>query len=281
MKAKISYVLIGLFAVWCVVASQWYLFGIKGLQADLAHFQPHETTKGIMEIIIILLVTVLIGFGIAWFLRQASIDEKEAAIHNFSQTTSIISEREKELMALVEKSENTLARAKNTFRDDFAAASRENERLKSELASYQQDIQSKSEELQNLRPKVQLADVELGRITMQFRQLELQLKEASQKNLELSKELQARQSKTSNETVVVDKPLQKVKPQRDDLKLIVGIGPKIEKKLNKLGVYTFEQITELTPEMIDQINTKLKSFPDRVERDNWMGQAKTLLKQKK
>lgn len=279
MKTKISYVLVGLFAVWCVVASQWYLFGIKGLQADPAHFQPRETTTGIIEILVILLITVLLGFGIAWFLRQSSIDEKEAAIQNFNQATSMSSEREQELLAQVEKAESTLARAKNTFRDDFAAASRENERLKSELSSYQQVIQSKTEELQNLRPKVQLADAELGKITMQFRELEIQLKEASQRNLELDKELQvAKQNKP--EPAVPDKPAQKVKPQKDDLKLIVGIGPKIEKKLNKLGVYTFEQITELTPEMIEQINTKLKSFPDRIERDDWMGQAKALMKQR-
>ncbi|UXE66112.1 MAG: hypothetical protein KA713_16875 [Chryseotalea sp. WA131a] len=284
MKAKITYVLIGLFAIWCIVASQWYLFGIKGLQADLAHFQPHETTKGIIEIITILLVTVFIGFGIAWFLRQTSIDEMKAAIQNFNQANNQISEREQELLAQIEQTEDTFARAKNTFRDDLAAASHENERLKSELASYQQDIQSKKEELQNLRPKMQLADLELGRITMQFRQLEMQLKEAIQKNQELTNELaqiHSTKSATSSLASVPEKSAQKEKLQKDDLKLIVGIGPKIEKKLNKLGIYTFEQITELSPEMVDQVNTKLKSFPDRIARDNWMGQAAKLIRQLK
>jgi predicted flap endonuclease-1-like 5' DNA nuclease len=48
-----------------------------------------------------------------------------------------------------------------------------------------------------------------------------------------------------------------------------------------LGIYTFEQITELSPEMVDQVNTKLKSFPDRIARDNWMGQAAKLIRQLK
>jgi predicted flap endonuclease-1-like 5' DNA nuclease len=281
MKSTISYVLVGLFAIWCVVASQWYLFGIKGLMADPAHFQPHETTTGIIEIIVILLITVLLGFGIAWFLRQSAIDEKEVTIQNFNQNVTHGSQREQELMAEVERAESTLASAKETFHNDFAAASRENDRLKEELASFQKELVEKKEELQTLRPKVQLADVELGRITMQFRQLEIQLKEAAQKNQELIQELgQIRLSKPTASTFP-DKPAQRVKQQKDDLKLILGIGPKIEKKLNKLGVYTFEQITELTPEMIEQINTKLKSFPDRIERDDWMGQAKKILKERK
>jgi predicted RNase H-like nuclease (RuvC/YqgF family) len=95
--------------------------------------------------------------------------------------------------------------------------------LKSELASYQQDIQSKKEELQNLRPKMQLADLELGRITMQFRQLEMQLKEATQKNQELTNELaqiHSTKSATSSLASVPDKSTQKEKLQKDDLKLM-------------------------------------------------------------
>jgi len=35
-------------------------------------------------------------------------------------------------------------------------------------------------------------------------------------------------------------------PHRDDLKMIKGVGPKIEKKLNEAGVYTFDQMSRLT-----------------------------------
>ena len=39
--------------------------------------------------------------------------------------------------------------------------------------------------------------------------------------------------------------------QKDDLTRISGVGPFIEKKQNGLGIYTFEQISEITPETID------------------------------
>lgn len=279
MKSKISYWLIGLFAVWCVVASQWYLFGVKGLQSDPAHFRPHETTMGIIEVIAILLITVLLGFGISWFLRQGAIDEQELRIQDLSKNAGQPTEKEQELLERLEKAESTLARAKETFKADFAAAANENERLKEELARAQREAQEKQDELQTLRPKVQLADVELGRITMQFRQLENQVKEYSQKNQELTAQLQQQGAKpTAGQPEAPKETVRARRLEKDDLKLIVGIGPKIEKKLNKLGVYTFEQIRDLTPEMMEQITTKLKSFPDRIARDNWVGQAKQLLR---
>ena len=268
--------------MWCILASQWYLFGIKGLQTDPTFFRPHETTMGIIEVIAILLVTVLLGFGIGWFLRQGPVDGRESHIQNLSQNTGPIGQHEQELLDRLEKAESTLARAKETFKADFAAAANENERLKEELNRAQRESQERQDELQTLRPKVQLADVELGRITMQFRQLENQVKEYAQKNQELTAQLgiSKASAKVASEKVA-EAPKEVARPRRlekDDLKLIVGIGPKIEKKLNKLGVYTFEQIRDLTPEMVDQINTKLKSFPDRIQRDNWVGQAKQLIR---
>lgn len=65
--------------------------------------------------------------------------------------------------------------------------------------------------------------------------------------------------------------------ERDDLKLINGIGPVIEKKLNELGIYTFQQLSRLTTADIEKINEVLAIFPGRIERDNWQGQAATML----
>lgn len=62
----------------------------------------------------------------------------------------------------------------------------------------------------------------------------------------------------------------------DDLKLIVGIGPKFEEDLHKLGIYTFEQLSKLNEDSIDAVET-LTKFPGRVERENWIGQAKELI----
>ena len=64
---------------------------------------------------------------------------------------------------------------------------------------------------------------------------------------------------------------------KDDLKLIVGIGPKFEESLNNIGIYTFAQISKLDENGINAIEALIKS-PGRVERENWIGQVNDLMK---
>ncbi len=61
----------------------------------------------------------------------------------------------------------------------------------------------------------------------------------------------------------------------DDLKQISGIGPKLEQVLNGLGIWTFGQIVEWTPEEVAWLDDYLQ-FKGRIERDTWQAQAKTL-----
>jgi len=66
------------------------------------------------------------------------------------------------------------------------------------------------------------------------------------------------------------------RPERpDDLKLISGVGPKLEQVLNGLGVWTFAQIGGWTAEEIAWVDDYL-AFSGRIERDGWLKQAATL-----
>ena len=65
---------------------------------------------------------------------------------------------------------------------------------------------------------------------------------------------------------------------KDDLKLIGGVGPFIEKKLNGIGIYTFSQISKFTKQDIEDVTELIKFFPGRIERDDWVKQAKKLMK---
>jgi predicted flap endonuclease-1-like 5' DNA nuclease len=66
--------------------------------------------------------------------------------------------------------------------------------------------------------------------------------------------------------------------EKDDLQTLKGIGPFIEEKLNALGIYTFKQISKMKGELEDQVNMAIEFFPGRVKRDQWVMQAKELLK---
>ncbi|MEZ5818462.1 MAG: 30S ribosomal protein S2 [Hyphomicrobiaceae bacterium] len=61
--------------------------------------------------------------------------------------------------------------------------------------------------------------------------------------------------------------------EADDLKRISGISPKLEQRLNDLGVYHFWQIADLDPSSIQALDTALDT-KGRIERDGWVGQAK-------
>lgn len=64
--------------------------------------------------------------------------------------------------------------------------------------------------------------------------------------------------------------------EKDDLKLIVGVGPFIEEKLNEIGIYTYDQIIQFDDEMIDVVTDAIEFFPGRIQRDNWVEQARVL-----
>lgn len=61
--------------------------------------------------------------------------------------------------------------------------------------------------------------------------------------------------------------------QVDDLKQISGVGPALEEKLHSFGIYQFSQIAEWGDEQVSTFDDLL-SFKGRIERDNWIAQAK-------
>ncbi len=63
--------------------------------------------------------------------------------------------------------------------------------------------------------------------------------------------------------------------EADDLKQIGGVGPKLEEKLNALGIYHYHQIAAFTPENVAWVDDHL-NFKGRIERDDWVGQATAL-----
>ncbi len=62
---------------------------------------------------------------------------------------------------------------------------------------------------------------------------------------------------------------------KDNLQLIKGVGKVLEKVLNDTGIYHFDQIANLSKEEISWLDNSM-SFPGRIEREEWVAQAKDL-----
>ena len=64
--------------------------------------------------------------------------------------------------------------------------------------------------------------------------------------------------------------------EADDLQAIKGVGPAIEKTLNRLGIYRYGQIADLSEAEIDRVAGELRGFRTRIYREDWIGQARQL-----
>ncbi|MGI9544187.1 MAG: helix-hairpin-helix domain-containing protein [Cyclobacteriaceae bacterium] len=65
---------------------------------------------------------------------------------------------------------------------------------------------------------------------------------------------------------------------KNDLKKINGIGPKYESFLNSVGIFTYQQVSKLKPSDLDNLAEFSGLTREKIEKEDWMKQAKELLK---
>ena len=65
--------------------------------------------------------------------------------------------------------------------------------------------------------------------------------------------------------------------RKDDLKTISGVGPKLERLLNRNGVFYFWQIADWSASDVLTMDHRLEAFKGRIERDDWVRQARGLV----
>ena len=63
----------------------------------------------------------------------------------------------------------------------------------------------------------------------------------------------------------------------DDLKLIEGIGPKLEERLNEWGIFHFDQIAAWGADEVAFADQNVPRFKGRATRDKWVAQAKLIV----
>ena len=67
------------------------------------------------------------------------------------------------------------------------------------------------------------------------------------------------------------------KGRADDLKEIEGIGPAMEKLVNGMGFYHFDQIASWSDADLAMVDAEMKTFKGRIARDKWVAQAKIIV----
>jgi len=249
-----------LFMIWCVVCALWYLFGVKGVMStDPKYFNPQIRLLAIIEILAMLLVACLLGYAIAWWLREEKI---EIVLFRASEELKRQDDQWKE------KHQSEIGASQQKAQE----LTSERTKLQRRLTEAEDEASSVREEILAIQTQLQQTDSETGTLRYRIRQLEFQSKELEETNYKLQRELESLHGAKGK---VSDHPF--VRPvefgEKDDLTKIKGIGPFIEKRLNMIGIYTFRQLSELTPELVERVGAAIEFFPQRIARDNWVGQA--------
>ena len=143
------------------------------------------------------------------------------------------------------------------------------------LASVEERLQKIESENESLR--LQLAESPLVRsVESPVEQLfDLEDEEFDEEEEEQERIAQARAALQSAFGVLLPVATE---AEKDDLQQIQGIGPFLEKQLNEVGLYTYEQISRLDEVLIEHLTTAIRFFPGRIQKDDWTGQAADLLK---
>src|SRR5258708_7034115 len=271
---KKQFLFIGLFGVWCLLSSLWYFLSVKGVITDPKSFNPQAALIAILEILLMLLVACLMGYAIAWYFRSETIDnqnEKLKILHTENNTLARTMDQFKiQIGSWREKHQHDLSMMQQKSADLIS----EKEKLQKHKTELETSLAESRNDTREAKSRSQQIENEIGTLRYRNRQLEFQIKEGEELNTKLKLEVEnliERKEKSS----VSDHPfVRPVEPdEKDDLTRIKGVGPFIEKRLNMIGIYSFQQLAELSPEMVDRVGAAIEFFPHRIIKDDWAGQA--------
>jgi len=128
------------------------------------------------------------------------------------------------------------------------AAATDLQPLHHEVSTLRQALDAHERELADLRAALAAANAETGR----YRQIVVDIEDRAPPPL-------------------LDSP-----NAPDDLKLIVGVGPVLERMLQQMGIGTYRQIARWSERDIDEFDARLPEFHGRIRRDDWVTQAREL-----
>lgn len=152
-------------------------------------------------------------------------------------------------------------------------------KFQKEISGLQEKLDASSREVARLRRELSEAEKSLAEKT---EQLEHKLDEVEEELKETELELHDKEEllrRISERKHLIDYSSfgSATAEQKDDLKMISGVGPVLEEKLNSLDIYTFEQISKFSEKDREAVNEAIEYFPGRIERDEWISQAKELV----
>jgi predicted flap endonuclease-1-like 5' DNA nuclease len=137
-----------------------------------------------------------------------------------------------------------------------------------QVAEARSELEQARSQLQQLRPELERARAELERARAELEQTRSELEQA-RAELEQTRQRPAEAPGGAAAVARVSKV-----PQ--GLRRIRGIGPAYQRVLEQAGITRVQQIAIWTEADVADVADKLKIKPERISKDDWIGQAKAL-----
>jgi len=196
----------------------------------------------------LVIASFLSGFIIAWFSRlftikkiRKTIDDKEKQINILTKDVDLVTEH----LESCTLSSNAYEKQTKIQEQQIEALKNSNEQLQNKVS----DFSFPSEKISIIKDKKDLG-----------------------KELDILRRIKAKKYQIDFDRIGYASNLNK-----NNLKLIVGIGDFIEQKLNALGIYTFIQIANFTAQDVHLITDAIEFFPGQIEKDKWVAQAQKII----
>jgi len=245
----------------------------------------------------ILLVILLLGLSVGWFLHRFVLNTKLSELEEqcalAEKNLEVVTKRCKGLEAesmRFQYESSTVVKKLNAKRAALEKRCQELEKGNSNLNHKNADIarkitqlyQAKQGEISKLHEKIELAKSRGGTATTSSQEIQF-LKQT----VERLESLLINESTNYEEHISeLEKRLSQIQPidvlqppttiEPDDLTEISGIGPKLSEFLREFGIISFHQLANMSDQELVRLSDELGDFGDRIIRDKWIEQARLL-----
>lgn len=262
------YLILAAFLLLSVFFARWYLCTVRGM-CELSTM---------LEVTAMIITGLVVGFSASWLLSENTFRALRGHLGGLQKEKTVLHEQ----LRLLERENQSARRHVAEWQQEGTLLSQVKKVTEPLLAEARHQVAILEEELKVNQRRYDSLKKESDDIRRTAEDLRAELAAERAREAVLKEKVDQNRETPKAETVQsrYQKGHSRFTPSswqtRDDLTKINGIGPKIQKKLNELGIYSYRQIAEFSPEDVETVSSSLKVFKGRIGRDNWIGQAAAL-----
>lgn len=159
---RTTYILIIVFLIVCIGSAEIYIHQVKGP----GFFEAPAISQAlwIVEWLLMILTACVIGICIGWYLQEQIILLKREQLRNLLMQRDALLSKENHFHFEVDQLHKKLGQSQHDFREDYKKWTREKDRMKEELNSWQSHAEESKKKNAQLKERVEALESEIKSI---------------------------------------------------------------------------------------------------------------------